>query len=567
MRCNQRSVNPRALVGTAVTVALMTAPAVATAQRYDVLITNGTVIDGTGAPRRLADLAIAGDRVARITAPGQIPQSAARTVIDARGLIVAPGFIDLHAHVNEIGAHPRPENFLRQGITTTLASLHSQPMPWPLDRYIAELHIALNVGFFAGHNWIRRRVLGMDNRAPTAAELAHMQALVDSAMQQGAMGLASGLEYVPGAYSSTGELVAMAKVASRYGGLYITHMRDEGAGVQASVQEVLRIARDAHIPAQINHLKAAGASQFGLVPPLLSTLDSARRTGLDVAADAYPYTAFSTISDVLFPAWALAGDTVAYHARIADPAQVERLVREMRVIFPQQAGDGPSSIVFRELASAPTWAGRSLADYAVAHGAPPTIEGVLPLLIELQGTGGFIAVFHAMDAADVDVLMRSDRVALDSDGDLVTFGVGVPHPRSYGAFPRLLGTWVRERQQLTLEAAIRKITSLPAARAKLTDRGTLAVGRYADVVIFDANTIGDEATYAAPHQYARGVRELLVNGIPVMHLGVLTDALPGHAVMRAGTPGATRTRASNGRTRAPAKARVAGSTPAALYPS
>ncbi len=508
------------------------------AQRYDLLITGGTVVDGTGAPRRPADVAIRGDRVVRIVRPGSLRTGDARDVIDARGMTLAPGFIDLHAHVNEIGAHPRPENVLRQGITTTLASLHSQPMPWPLDDYAASLHIAPNVGFFAGHNWIRRRVLGMDNRAPTPAELDHMRALVDSAMRQGAMGLASGLEYVPGAYGGTDELVAMARVAAQYGGLYITHMRDEGTGVQASVREVLRIAHDARIPAQINHLKAAGAAQFGLIPILLATLDSARRAGLDVAADAYPYTAFSTISDVLFPAWALAGGTEEFSRRAANQATRARLIAEMRVIFPQQAGDGPESIVFREVASAPNWAGHSLAEYAKSVGAAATIEGVLPVLIDLQAKGGFLAIFHAMSLADVDALMQSRDVAVESDGDLVEFGAGMPHPRSYGAFPRVLGTWVRERQVLALEAAVRKMTSLPASRAKLRDRGTLREGAFADVVIFDAATIADGATYASPHHYAVGVRDLLVNGVPVIRDNVMTTALPGRVVHRAGTPGA-----------------------------
>jgi len=241
MTCARHPVSSARLAG--LLLALATLAGEARGQRYDLLVTGGTVVDGTGAPRRAADVAIRGDRIARIAPPGGIAAAGARAVIDARGLIVAPGFIDLHAHVNEIGAHPRPENFLRQGITTTLASLHSQPLPWPLDEYIAGLRIAPNVGFFAGHNWIRRRVLGMADRAPTAAELAHMSALVDSAMRQGAMGLATGLEYVPGAYARTDEIVALARVAARHGGLYITHMRDEGAAVELHGAPRLRPVR------------------------------------------------------------------------------------------------------------------------------------------------------------------------------------------------------------------------------------------------------------------------------------------------------------------------------------
>ena len=499
------------------------------AQRVDVLLRGGTVIDGTGAPRRTADVAITDGRITRITRPGQLHSRRARMVLDVRGLVVAPGFIDLHAHVNTIAQYPQPENFLRQGITTTLASLHSQPMPWPLDRYVASLHSALNVGFFAGHNWIRERVLGMANRAPTAAELSHMTALVDSAMRQGAMGLATGLEYVPGAYGQTDELIAMARVAAAHGGLYITHLRDEGPALEPSVREVLAIAAAAHIPAQINHLKSTGAAQFGRIPAVLALLDSARRAGLDVGADAYPYTAFSTVSDVLFPPWSLAGGVDEFRRRAADSAGRAQLLRDMRTVFVQQAGAGPESIVFRDL---PGFAGKSLAELAISRGMPPTIDGVLPLLIELQAGGGFLAVFHAMADADVDSLMRSPAVAIESDGDLMAFGAGFPHPRSYGAFPRVLGTYVRDRGLLSLELAIHKMTGLAAQRAGLDDRGVLRPGAAADIVVFDAATIADRATYTAPHQYAVGVRHLFVNGVAVLRDAKMTGATPGRRVRR-----------------------------------
>ena len=520
-------------------LALVGTPQLASAQSgppYDLLLINGTVVDGTGAARFKADVAIRGDRIVRVE-PRGIAGDSAKRVIDATGLIVAPGFIDIHAHAGTaIATDPIAENFLRQGITTTVASLHSQDQPWPLAPYAEALRAAPNVAFFAGHTWIRKRVMGLANRPPTPDELAHMVALVDSSMQQGALGLATGLEYVPATYAATDELIAMARPAARYGGIYITHMRDEGPHIIASIQEVIRIAREAGLPAQINHLKLAGAAQFGWSVRTLALIDSARTAGVDLSHDAYPYTAFATYSDLLIPAWALAGGTDSLRMRLTERATRERVEREMVRLFPQMAGADLSSVQFMSVASHPAFAGMTLADLVRSRGQAPSVLAGARAVLELQLAGGFTAIYHSMDERDVARILRHPWSMIESDGDVVGLGVGFPHPRSFGAFPRVLARYVRERGVLTLESAIRKMTSLPAHRLGLSDRGELRVGAFADVVVFDPERIRDLATYTDPHHYSVGISHLLVNGVPVIERGSITGRLAGRAIVRDGHP-------------------------------
>jgi N-acyl-D-amino-acid deacylase len=487
------------------------------APAYDLLLTGGTVIDGTGATRRVADVAIEGDRIV------------------ATGLIVAPGFWDNHAHLVTLADHPQAENFVRQGITTVLAPLHSQDQVFPMDAYRTRMRMAPNVGLFAGHTWIRKRVMGLADRAPTAPELAWMRALVDSAMTQGALGLSTGLEYVPATYASVDEVVALADVAARYGGTYVTHMRDEGVAVLDATREALEVGRRARIPVQVNHIKVTGAAQWGWSERVLALLDSARASGLEVVADVYPYTAYSTYSDLMFPPWALADGPAAFARRVADAGTRARLVREMRIRFPQQAGPGPASIQFRDVPSDSSLAGRTLEDHLVAHRQPTTIEAGVEALIALQLKGGFIGIFHGIDEGDVERFLRHPGTMLETDGDLVTFGQGYPHPRTYGSFPRVLARYVRERKLLTLEAAVQRMTSLPAQWLGVRDRGTLAIGQKADVVAFDAEEIADRATYTAPHQWPVGIELVVVNGTIVLEGGRMTGALPGAFIARGRT--------------------------------
>lgn len=499
--------------------------ACAKAPAYDLLLVGGTVIDGTGAPRRTADVAVQGDRLVAIGP--DLPRRRAKRIIDVTGQVVAPGFWDSHAHLVTLEDHPLAENLIRQGITTVLAPLHSQDQPFPMDAYQARVRMAPNVGLFAGHTWIRKRVLGLADRAPTTAELDWMRALVDSAMTQGALGLSTGLEYIPATYATTEELIALAEVAARHGGLYVTHLRDEGPGVLASIDEMLTIGRRARLPVQVNHLKVTGARQWGWSERILARLDSARAEGLAVAADIYPYTAYSTYSDLMFPPWALADGPAAFARRVADPDTRARLVREMRNRFPEQAGADATSIQFREVSSDTTLAGRTLADLLAARGRPNTIAEAVEALIALQLAGGFIGIFHGMSRSDVERFLRHEGTMLESDGDLVSFGRGHPHPRSYGAFPRVLGEFVVERGILTLEAAIHRMTARPAAWIGVRDRGTLAVGLKADLTVFDAAQVRDAASYLTPHRWPEGITLVAVNGMIVFRNGTMTGERPG----------------------------------------
>jgi len=491
---------------------------------YDTVLVGGTVVDGSGAPAFVADVAIHDGRIAAL---GHDLGSRGVEVIDVSGLIVSPGFWDNHAHLVTLKLYPDAENFIRQGITTVLAPLHSQPQPWPLDVYMDDVRMALNVGMFAGHTWIRERVIGLENRPPTEPELEWMRALVDSTMQQGALGLSTGLEYVPAAYADLDEVVELAKVAASYGGIYVTHMRDEGVRVIEAVQETLEVGRRAGIPVQINHHKVTGAEQWGTTSRTLALLDSASAAEQEVVHDVYPYTAFSTYSDLLFPSWVLADGPEAFAARVADPAIRERLVSEMRTIYGQQTGPGPESVQFRTLDGRPDMTGLTLADYLVDAGRPTTLTETIEALIELQLVGGFIGIFHGMDEADVVRIMQHPTSMFETDGDLVQPGVGFPHPRTYGSFPRILGRYVRELGVLTLEEAVRKMTSAPAEWLGQSDRGLVDVGMVADITVFDADRIADRSRFTDPHHYSEGVVHVWVGGTAVLLAEETTGARPG----------------------------------------
>lgn len=515
---------------------------------YDLLIKNGTVIDGTGRPRFRADLAIAGDRIADVN-PGGIAPERAAAVLSADGLIVAPGFIDQHAHIQTtIHEYPLAENFTRQGITTILASLHSGEQPWPLDRYMAALQVAPNVGFFAGHSWVRTKVLGLANRAPTAAELETMKGLVEESMRAGALGLSTGLVYVPANYAKTDEVIELAKIAARHGGIYVSHMRDEATGLLESVAELIRIAREAGLPGQVQHHKAVGVSQWGWSRKSLAMIDQARASGLDIKHDLYPYTASSTGSSVLFPQWALADGPKGFAARIADPAQRPTIEAEMREIFvKERGGNDLARVQFRVVRSDPRYNGKTLADLARDRNLPNTVDAGIQLVIELQLKGGFSAIYHSIDEEDVQAIMRHPMAMFDTDADLVEYGFGFPHPRSYGTFPRVLGRYVRELKVLTLEEAIRRMTMLAADQIGQHQRGRLAAGMFADITVFDARTVTDTATFTQPHQYPLGIRHVVVNGVPIIRKGALTGARPGRVLK-----GPARATASSVRRREPA---------------
>ncbi|MGB2398525.1 MAG: N-acyl-D-amino-acid deacylase family protein, partial [Flavobacteriaceae bacterium] len=385
---------------------------------YDLILQNGTVIDGTGAPAFQASLAIKDDRIVKISKEN-IQASLAIKLIDAKGLIVSPGFIDMHTNVTvDIQNYPSAENFIRQGVTTLMASLHSGDQAFPLDAYADTLTMAPNVGYFAGHSWIRKQVMGLKNKAPSIEELERMKYYVEETMKQGALGLSSGLEYVPGNYANEAEIVALAKIAAQYNGVYFTHMRNEGSGLLNSIRESTNIGKKANIPVQINHLKATGKTQWGWAEKALSVIDSARQAGIEVSHDIYPYTAFSTLSSILIPQWAMEGGRDGLRKRLENKTTSLKIKQEMAELFKRDAGgEDLTKIQFRNFKQNPAFSGKTLADYAEYLGLNVSLETGIDLLLDLELKGGFIGIFHAMSEQDIEHFLQHPNTMIDSDGD------------------------------------------------------------------------------------------------------------------------------------------------------
>jgi N-acyl-D-amino-acid deacylase len=515
-------------------VLLLAGSASAQQPRYDILITNGTVIDGTGAPRYRADVAITGDRVVAVSRTA-LARANARRVIDATGRIVAPGFIDLHAHLEPLPQLPGARSAVSQGVTLALGGPDGSS-PWPLASYMSareKQRIGINVAYLVGHNTVRRAVMGTADRAPTADELARMRAMIARGMHDGAFGMSTGLKYIPGTYSNVDEVVALAQVAADSGGIYTSHLREEGLGLIEGVAEALEIGRRAHIPIELTHHKAVGQAMWGKSVVTLHMLDSARAAGVDVMADVYPYTATHTGISVLIPSWALADGDSAFVRRLADPVLADSIRRGIIFnILNDRGGGDISRVQFAKVDWERTLEGQTLADWARQRGMAPTPENGALLVIEAQRKGGANAIYHVLDEDDVRRILRHPMAMVASDGRLSTPGEGHPHPRGYGTFPRVLGHYVRDEHVLTLEEGVHKMTGMPAARLGLKDRGVLRAGAAADVVVFDADRIADKATFENPHQYAVGIDYVLVNGVAAVDGGKYTDSRAGRVLRR-----------------------------------
>ncbi|MEO8334973.1 MAG: D-aminoacylase [bacterium] len=517
-----------------VPIVAVASTAAAQAVPYDLLIRNGRVIDGTGRPSFRADVAIAAGRVALVS-PTPIPAQTARRVIDAAGRVVAPGFIDMHTHLEPLLAMPDAESHVRQGVTLAVGGPDGASA-WPMGPFLdsaSRAPLGLNVAFLVGHNTIREDVMGTANRDPTAAELRRMQGMVAQAMHDGAFGLSTGLRYIPGFYSKTAEVIALSTVAADSGGIYTSHMREEGLGLFAGVAEALEIGKQARIPVVLTHHKAVGRQMWGKSTITLAMVDSARRAGTDVMIDQYPYTASSTGLSILVPPWALAGGDSALRRRMQSAPLRDSILRGIVDLLLNDRGGGDlERVQFARVKWEPSLNGKTLRDLALLRGVPPTMDAVAPLIVEGVLAGDPVMVYHVLDEGDVKRIMAHPQTMIASDGLLTRLGDGVPHPRNYGTFPRVLGKYVREDHVLTLEQAVRKMTSMPASRLRLADRGCLRVGCAADVVVFDPDSVADRGTFADPHHYPTGIEWVIVNGVPVVEKAAFTAARPGQVLRR-----------------------------------
>jgi N-acyl-D-amino-acid deacylase len=513
---------------------LSTAHLSAQQPEFDLVIKGGTVIDGTGAPRYRADVAIRADRVALISRDPIDARRAAR-VVDAAGRIVAPGFIDMHAHLDPLPELPGAESAVRQGVTTALGGPDGGA-PLPLGAYMdarTQQRIGINVGYLVGHNTIRQRVMGVVNRAPTAEELQRMKAFVAQGMGEGAFGISTGLRYLPGNFAKTDEVIELSRVAADSGGIYTSHLREEGLGLFEGVGEAITIGREARIPIVLTHHKAVGTKMWGQSVRTLAMVDSARRAGIDVMMDVYPYTATSTGLGVLIPTWAFDGGDTSFTRRLADPALRDSIKRGIVFNINNDRGGGDiARIQFSSVRWQPELNGRTLADWARQRGLPPTPENGAELVIEGQQKGGGSMIYHVLDEADVQRIMKHPQAMIGSDGRLSRPGETSPHPRAYGTFPRVLGRYSRDLHLFPLETAIYKMTGQSAARLRLVDRGTLRAGNFADVVVFDPATVADKSTFEQPHQYPVGIDYVFVNGIAAVEQGKFTDARSGRVLKR-----------------------------------
>jgi dihydroorotase/N-acyl-D-amino-acid deacylase len=504
------------------------------AESYDILITGGEILDGTGSPAFAGDVAVRGDRIVRVSQT-RLPRSAASRVIDASGKVVAPGFIDLHAHLDPLLRLPDAESAVRQGVTTAIGGPDGGG-PWPFDAYLdsAEaIGTGVNVAFLVGHNTIRRAVMGLADRTPTPDELASMTRMVAQGMGEGAFGISTGLRYLPGTFATTDEVIALSRVAADSGGIYTSHLREEGLGLFEGVGEAIDIARGADIRVVLTHHKAVGQKMWGQSRRTLAMVDSARAAGLDVRIDQYPYTATSTGIAVLVPSWALAGGDTAFARRAADPVLRDSITKGIVFNLLNDRGGGDlRRVQFARVDWDRSLEGKTLHDFVIRENLAPTPENGAALVIETLLRGGASGIYHVLDEQDVERIMRHRWTSVASDGRLSRPGEGMPHPRGYGTFPRVLGVYVRERGVLTLAEAVRKMTSLPAATINLDDRGRISEGLVADLVVFDPAMVSDRSTFQNPHQYPVGIPWVLVNGRVAVEDGAYAGVRAGRVLRR-----------------------------------
>ncbi len=508
----------------------------------DLLIINGRIVDGTGNGWYHGAIAIHQDRIQAIfrNSPGNTWQQTIRPVkiIDAKQCIVAPGFIDVHTHLEgDENKEPEAKNFIYDGVTTCITG-NCGSSNVEVGRYlhwVDSLQTSINIGTLIGHNDVRKVVLGRANRDATPQELQRMETLVEKAMREGAVGLSTGLIYIPGTYSKTPEIIALARQAAKAGGVYATHMRDEGDSVALAIEEALTIGREAGIPVEISHFKLSGQQNWGRSKQTLAMIEQARKQGLEVAIDQYPYTASSTSISTLIPDEILADGQDSIRARLQRPAVRNYVTASIKNRLKKRGLKHLSYAVIASFAKDSTYNGKSIEEINLMKGNKHKVKNEADVVMDIVSRGGASAVFHGMGEEDVKRIMRYPFNMIASDASIRVLNVGVPHPRGYGTNAHVLAKYVREEKVILLEEAIRRMTSLPAQQFRIDARGLLLPGYYADIVIFDETKVQDRSTFDKPHAYTTGFEYVLVNGQLTVDKGLHTGKRAGKALYGPGT--------------------------------
>jgi N-acyl-D-amino-acid deacylase len=496
---------------------------------YQIIIKNGTIIDGTGQSSFISDIGISGKKIAKI---GPINESETEEIIDAQGLIVAPGFIDVHTHCDRgIANISTVDNYILQGVTTVIGG-NCGGHPFPLEELfetLKEKGISINFASLIGHNTIRRKVMNYSMKKPTPEELKKMKDLIKEEMKDGAMGLSTGLSYIPGTYSDTEELVQLASAVKPFGGIYATHLRDQGEHITQAIKEAIKIGELNDIPVQISHIKLAEDSVWGKTEMITETVEKARKRGVEVYLDQYPYTATSSGFSSSFPSWAFEGGTKKFLERLKDKDLYSKIKNHIiqRRLTSTKGINKLKTIYIASYKNNPEYQGKNIHEILVMQNKEPNVDNAVELIIQIQKNGGAQGVFFQMDEKDVESLMKLPYTMHASDGAVQTKGEGVPHPRNYGTFPKVISHYVKKRKILTLQEAVRKMTSLPAKAFKLKNRGKIKPGMFADIVIFDFERFKDMATFSDPHQYSQGLEYVIVNGEIAVKHNKLTNKLTG----------------------------------------
>ena len=494
-------------------------PAIVYAQQYDVLILNGKIIDGTGNSWFYGDVAVKDGKIVYV---GKTKDATATKVVDAKGLIVAPGFIDVHGHIESgVFENPSAGNYIYDGVTTVVtgncggSADDLKRFFWRLD----SIKTSINIASLIGHNTVRRMAMGLNDRLANPEEQKKMEELVAQAMKDGAVGISTGLIYLPGMYSNTDEVIGLAKAAASYNGVYASHIRNEENGVKDAINEAINIGRQANIPVQISHFKVSGPANWGRSKETLPLIDAARKEGYDVTIDQYPYSASSTNLGIRLPDWALAGGQDSLKKRINDAGMHKQIIKEMLDMQKKYKYKNYSYAYVAMHSADTSLNGTNISEINKLKGRKGKMKEEAETILDMMLAGGAQMVYHSMNEDDVRYFMKYPFNMIGADGGVVVYGRGMPHPRAYGTNARVLAKYVRDEKLVSLEEMIRRMTSLAAQKFQLKDRGLIKEGMAADIVVFDISEVTDKATFEQPHQYAAGFHYVLVNGQLVIENG------------------------------------------------